>query len=641
MIKVAMIGAGSVVFARNLTGDLLSFPEFRDGAIAYMDVDADRLDVAARLGRKVADALGARPRIEATVDRRAALDGADFVINMVQVGGFDSTLVDFEIPRKYGLNFTIADTTGPGGMFRALRTFPVLTGLCRDIEEVCPRAILLNYSNPMSMNMRAVAATSCVRAVGLCHSVQGTLAELMGYVGEDPAAVSFVCAGINHMAFYLRLERDGADLYPRLFEAMARADVYDSNRVRFELMRRLGYFVTESSEHNAEYSPFFLAHGREHAARFAVPVDEYLRRCDAIVGEFERLRAFARSDEAIREVRKSREYGSAIVHGVATGRPAVVYANVPNRGSISNLPESAIVEVATVVDRAGCRPTVVGELPPQLVAYMMPHVMQHELFVRAAVEGRRDHVYHAAMTDPLTASRLTADRIVQMCDELIAAHGFVDEGGVLPRLDRTPTRVPTCGHTFARVDPRALRASWQATRDRSAAATFVESWHVIGPFVSPRAGEVSLDLATPVEAEFAGRADGAVNLKATYPRPEGANGDATGEGGPLEWEKVFASTKNGAVNLTAELGPHEWAVAYGYAEVESEIERETVLRCGSDDGIRIWLNGEQVHTHEARRPYHPHSDTVPVRLRAGVNRLLVKVDNAKYDWSFGVAVDSP
>src|SRR5438067_6268199 len=190
-----MIGAGSVVFSKNLTGDILSYPEFKNASFSYMDIDADRLQVGASLCRKVAKALGADPKIEATQDRRSALAGADFVINMVQIGGFDSTLVDFEIPRKYGLNFTIADTTGPGGLFRALRTFPMLSGLARDMAEICPRAVLLNYSNPMSMNMQTITRTSAIRAVGLCHSVQGTFDQLMGYIGEDPGQVAFLCAG--------------------------------------------------------------------------------------------------------------------------------------------------------------------------------------------------------------------------------------------------------------------------------------------------------------------------------------------------------------------------------------------------------------------------------------------------------------
>jgi alpha-galactosidase len=626
LIKVAMIGAGSVVFSKNLTGDILSYPEFKNATLSYMDVDADRLEVGANLCRKVAKALGANPKIEATLDRRQALDGADFVINMVQIGGFDSTLVDFEIPRKYGLNFTIADTTGPGGFFRALRTYPMLTSLCRDMEKLCPRAVLLNYSNPMSMNMQTVFRTSCIRAVGLCHSVQGTFDQLMGYIGEDPADVAFVCAGINHMAFYLRIERDGVDLYPRLFEAMNRPEVYNTNPVRFELMKRLGFFVTESSEHNAEYSPFFIPRGQGVIAKFNVPIDEYLRRCDNIVDEFERMKCLGRSDEPM-AVHRSHEYGSTIIHSMVTGQPSVVYGNQPNDGAITNLPKSAIVEVATVIDRAGLRPTTVGELPPQLVAYMQPHVSQHELFIRAVLEGRRDHVYQAAMFDPLTAASLSLDQIVEMCDELIAAHGYEDQGGCLPRLDKTPTRVPACGKRFDKVDPRHLRASWDAAQAK-AAEDFLLSWQVVGPFKSPKEGQICLDYPTPVEEDFHRGGDGGVNLKSTY----------DGTGARLAWKKVTASKKNGMVNLTAELGPHEWAIAYGYTEIHSEQPRRARLRCGSDDGIRIWLNGQIVHSHEARRSYKPHSDSLTVQLNAGLNRLLVKIDNARYGWGFGVAV---
>jgi alpha-galactosidase len=456
VIKVAMIGAGSVVFSKNLTGDILSFPQFKGATFSYMDIDAERLEVGANLCRKVARTLGANPKIEATQDRRAALRGADFVINMVQIGGFNSTLVDFEIPRKYGLNFTIADTTGPGGFFRALRTFPMLAELCRDMEELCPKAWLLNYSNPMSMNMQTITRTSNVRAVGLCHSVQGTLDRILGYIGEKSSDVAFTCAGINHMAFYLKLEKEGSDLYPRLFEAMDRPDAYQTNKVRFEMMRRLGYFVTESSEHNAEYNPWFIPHGDACCRNFNVPIDEYLRRCDAIVDEFERMRTFSRSDEHM-EVNRSHEYGSTIIHSITTGTPSVVYGNMANRSAIANLPKTAIVEVPTVVDRSGCQHTTVGELPPQLIAYMQPHVSQHELFIRAAMEGRRDHVYQAAMFDPLTAATLPPDKIVEMCDELIAAHGEV-----LPPLDRKKTLVPTSGKSFGTVDPKLLRASWDA-----------------------------------------------------------------------------------------------------------------------------------------------------------------------------------
>ncbi len=401
-----------------------------------------------------------------TADRREALRGADFVINMVQIGGFDSTLVDFEIPRKYGLHFTIADTTGPGGLFRALRTFPMLTALCRDMQEICPKAVLLNYSNPMSMNMQTISRTSDVRAVGLCHSVQGTFDQLMGYLGEDPQTVAFICAGINHMAFYLRIEKDGHDLYPRLFDAMSRPDIYTTNRVRFELMRRLGYFVTESSEHNAEYSPFFIPHGKDSIVRHAVPLNEYLCRCEKSIGEFERMKAACQSDEPI-EVRRSHEYGSTIIHAMVTGAPTVVYGNMPNRGAIANLPADAIAEAPTLVDRSGLQFTTVGPLPPQLLGYMQPHVIQHELFIRAAMEGRRDHLYQAAMFDPLTSATLTLDQIVELCDELIAAHGFVSDGGCLPPLDAKKTLVSCSGKTFGPADPAQLRASWTAAKSEA------------------------------------------------------------------------------------------------------------------------------------------------------------------------------
>ena len=621
MIKVAMIGAGSVVFSRNLTGDILSYPQFREATFSYMDIERDRLEVGANLCRKVALALGAKPKIESTTDRREALRGADFVINMVQIGGFDSTLVDFEIPRKYGLNFTIADTTGPGGLFRALRTFPMLTGLCRDMQEVCPRAILLNYSNPMSMNMQTITRTSGVRAVGLCHSVQGTLDQLMGYIGENSQDVAFVCAGINHMAFYVRLEKDGVDLYPRLFEAMHRPDVYNSNKVRFELMRRLGHFVTESSEHNAEYNPWFIPHGRDHARKFGVPIDEYLRRCDCIIDEFERLKVFSRCDEPM-EVRRSHEYGSTIIHSVVTGTPSVVYGNMPNRGAIANLPATAIAEAPTLVDRSGLKFTTVGELPPQLIAYMAPHVAQHELFIRAAMEGRWDHVYQAAMFDPLTAATLTLDQTVEMCDELIAAHGEL-----LPPMDCRRTLVPTSGKSFGTVDPRSLRASWDKAQAGGCGDVITE-WHVIGPFFCERERRNGLELKTDVEADFARRGDGSMDLCAVYnmaPRQR------------LRWS-VARSGPRGFVDLSRALGQNDWAVAYAYAEFHSKEAGNALLRCGSDDGIKIWLNGALVHHNEIGRTYAPGSDEVPVRLIPGANRLLLKVDNYTRNWGFGIAV---
>lgn len=631
MIKIAMIGAGSVVFSKNLTGDILSFPEFRNATIAYMDIDKDRLEVGASLCRRLAKSIGAKPKIEATLDRRKALAGADFVINMVQIGGFNSTLVDFEIPRKYGLNFTIADTTGPGGFFRALRTYPMLKGLCADMMELCPSATLLNYSNPMSMNMQTVFRTSNVRAVGLCHSVQGTHSQLMGYINEKPQDTNFVCAGINHMAFFLSLRKNGEDLYPRLFEAMNDPHVFNSNKVRFELMKRLGYFVTESSEHNAEYCAYFIPHGKEQIAKFAVPLDEYLRRCDTIVDEFDRLKKLSRSKTADKplEVHRSHEYGSNIIHSIVSGQPRVVYGNLPNRGCIDNLPATAIAEAPTLVDRNGLALAKVGELPPQCAAYMMPHVMQHELFIRAAMEGRRDHVYHAAMNDPLTAATMPPDKIVEMCDELIAAHGFEKSGGCLPALDAKKTLVPTSGKNFSTVDPRDLRKSWDDAQAASGEEA-IKEWQLIGPFPGKKKGQISLDEVTPVDKDFARSKEGEVDLSMRY---EIGNQQ-------LKWKKVTAN-KKGYVDLSGEVANQEWCIAYGYTEIEEVHGRETVLSLGSDDGIQVWLNGKSVFKLETGRGYSAGSDSCPIYLKPGINRILVKIDNYTYGWGFGLAVPKP
>ena len=625
MIKVAMIGAGSVVFSKNLTGDILSFPEFKNATLCYMDIDEERLRVGADLCRKVAKSLDANPTIEATTDRRKALQGADFVINMVQIGGFNSTLVDFEIPRKYGLNFTIADTTGPGGLFRALRTFPMLSGLARDMDEICPNATLLNYSNPMSMNIQTVTRTSNIRVVGLCHSVQGTLDELLRYIGEKAEDVAFICAGINHMAFYTKLEKDGQDLYPRLFEAMNDPAIFAKNKVRFELMKRLGYFITESSEHNAEYSPYFMPHGRDMIEKYDVPIDEYLRRCDGIVDEFERMKKFSKSDAPM-EVHRSHEYGSTIIHSMVTGKPSVVYGNMPNRGAISNLPHNAIAELPTLVDRAGLQFTQVGELPPQLIGYMQPHVTQQELFIRAALEGRRDHVYQAAMFDPLTAATLTLDKIVEMCDELIEA-----QRGDLPNLDAKKTLVPTSGKTFSPPTAQQLRDSWDAAQKQKTEDT-INNWKVIGPFKASRNDDL-LNFPTPLEAELGTQSneDRVLDLGKTY-------GDSADKdnAGTLSWKDV--SAYKGFVDLAKTCGAIEYAVAYAYAEIESVHSRETVLKCGSDDGIKVWINGKVVHENDVQRGHTAGSDQAPIHLNAGVNRVLVKVSQLAGGWGFSVEI---
>ncbi len=421
MAKITFIGAGSVVFTKNLLGDILGFPELQDCTISLHDIDPARLDVAERMARWTAQTLGATPKIEASTDRKKALTGADYVINMIQVGGHAATLIDFEIPAKYGLQQTIADTHGIGGIFRALRTIPVMLDIAYDMEIVCPGALLLNYTNPMSMLCWAVFQATSVPIVGLCHSVQHTTRQISEYAGVPYEEVTYLGAGINHVAWILRFEHKGQDAYPLLREALEAGRIPADDQVRAELFRRLGYYVTESSEHNAEYSAHFIPHPGE-IERYHIPINEYIRRSERNLQEFEEIRDKLMRGESF-EIQRSAEYASLIIHSIETGQPRVIYGNVQNNALIENLPEGCCVEVPCLIDRNGIQPTHIGTIPPQLAGMCRLHVTVQELTVKAALEGNRDHIYHAAMLDPLVAATLPLDRIWAMVDDLIAAHG--------------------------------------------------------------------------------------------------------------------------------------------------------------------------------------------------------------------------
>lgn len=424
MPKIAFIGAGSTVFAKNLLGDILSFPELANATISLFDIDAERLSTSAIVARKIARAVGAAPTLQATTDRREALADADYAICMMQVGGYrPSTVIDFDIPKKYGLRQTIADTLGVGGIMRGLRTIPVLLDMCRDMEELCPNVTFLNYVNPMAMNCWAISRASTIRTIGLCHSVQDTACTLADDIGVPLAEINYLAAGINHVNFYLRFERNGEDLYPRIRQVVEDGRVPDHNRVRYEVLTKLGYFVTESSEHFSEYTPWFIKRDRpDLIERFNVPLDEYIRRCERHIHEWQQLRVELESAAPI-AARRSPEYGSLIIHSMETGTPRVVYGNVPNHGLIRNLPQECIVEVPCVVDKNGVQPTKIGALPPQLAALMQTNINVQALAVEAALTGKREHIYHAAMLDPHTAAELDLDQIYALVDDLIEAHG--------------------------------------------------------------------------------------------------------------------------------------------------------------------------------------------------------------------------
>ena len=436
MPKITLIGAGSTVFAKTLLGDILSFPELNHSTIALMDIDAERLRTSALVAHKVAKALSAEPNIIATRDRRQALEGADYVINMIQVAGYKpGTVIDFEIPKKYGLRQTIGDTLGIGGIMRALRTIPVLLDICRDMEQVCPDALLLQYSNPMAMNCWAINKASRIRTVGLCHSVQGTAAQLARDIGVPYDEIEYLSAGINHMAFYLKFARNGEDLYPRIRQVIADKRVPDWNRVRYEVLNRFGYFVTESSEHFAEYVPWFIKRdGEDIIEEFNIPLDEYMRRCEAQIAGWRAMQEYLEADGDVK-IERSHEYGALIIHSIESDTPRTVYGNVMNSALsqagngvepsrlIDNLPRESCVEVPCLVDKHGLKPQHVGKIPPQLAALMNTNINVQALTVEAALTRRREHVYHAAMLDPHTAAELPLDQIKALVDELIAAHG--------------------------------------------------------------------------------------------------------------------------------------------------------------------------------------------------------------------------
>ena len=435
--KVAMIGAGSTVFMKNIVGDLLQRPALAGMQVALMDIDETRLEESALVANKIIDTLGVSATVETFTDQRAALDGADFVIVAFQIGGYEpATVTDFDIPNKYGLRQTIADTLGVGGIMRGLRTVPHLWAVCEDMLAVCPDAIMLQYVNPMAINTWAITARyPAIRQVGLCHSVQGTASELANDLDIPYGRIRYRAAGINHMAFYLTFEEvmeDGSyrDLYPDLVRAYREGRAPKPgwnprcpNKVRYEMLTRLGYFVTESSEHFAEYTPWFIKGGRpDLIEKFGIPLDEYPKRCIEQIERWNQQAENYRKANTI-EVNASHEYASSIVNSAWTGEPSVIYGNVRNEGFITSLPDGAAVEVPCLVDRNGVQPTHVGALPPQLTALIRTNLNVQELTVQALLTENREHIYHAAMMDPHTAAELDLDQIWAVVDDLIAAHG--------------------------------------------------------------------------------------------------------------------------------------------------------------------------------------------------------------------------
>lgn len=429
MVKITFIGAGSTVFAKNVLGDAMLTPSLRSATIALYDIDEDRLQESELMLKNInKNSNEGRATIQSYYNRKEALRGADFVINAIQVGGYEpSTVIDFEIPKKYGLKQTIADTLGIGGIFRALRTIPVMLAFAREMEEVCPNALLLNYTNPMAMLTMAVSKGTNIKTVGLCHSVQVCVPDLFQNLGiqEDYDLNDFQwkIAGINHMAWLLEITHKGQDFYPVIKAKALEKPLPHNDAVRFELMRNFGYYITESSEHNAEYHPYFIkSNYPELIERFGIPIDEYLSRCVAQISGWEKQRDDIVHNGQLTHTR-SREYASYIMDAIVTGKPTMIAGNVMNTGLITNLPTDSCVEVPCLVDKNGIQPTYIGDLPTQLAALNRTNINVQQLTVEAALTLSKDKIYQAALMDPHTSSELSIDDIRQLVDDLIEAHG--------------------------------------------------------------------------------------------------------------------------------------------------------------------------------------------------------------------------
>lgn len=428
MSKITFMGAGSTVFAKNVLGDCLLTPALQDSEIALYDIDQQRLKDSQKMLENINQNCNQnRAKINSYLgvkERQAALENADFVINAIQVGGYrPCTVTDFEIPKKYGLRQTIGDTLGIGGIFRALRTIPVMLDFARDMEEVCPEALFLNYTNPMSMVTGAVQKTSSIETVGLCHSVQICAESLLKGVGLSTENINWEIAGINHMAWLLKITRRGKDLYPEIKKRAREGNIPDHDRVRFEIMKQFGYYVTESSEHNAEYMPYFIKNNYpELVDKYNIPLDEYPRRCEEQIKDWENMREDLVENKNL-EHQRTREYASYIMEAVKTDEPFKIGGNVLNNSLITNLPEEACVEVPCLVDGNGISPCHVGKLPPQLAALNRTNINVHLMTIKAALTRKKEYIYQAALLDPHTAAELSIEDIRNMVDEMITAHG--------------------------------------------------------------------------------------------------------------------------------------------------------------------------------------------------------------------------
>ncbi|MDT3959923.1 alpha-glucosidase/alpha-galactosidase [Staphylococcus kloosii] len=425
MKKITFLGAGSTVFAKNVLGDCMTVDALQDFEFALFDINEARLNDSEMMLNNLKKGMNSTVTVRSYQDRKEALRGAKYVINAIQVGGYDpATITDFEVPKNYNLRQTIADTLGIGGIFRNLRTIPIMQAFAQDIKEVCPDAWFLNYTNPMAV-LTNIMLQEGIKTVGLCHSVQVCANDLLESLDLPTDHIQSKIAGINHMAWLLEITRDGEDLYPEIKKrAKAKQQSTHNDMVRFELMDKFGYYVTESSEHNAEYHPYFIkSEYPELIEQYNIPLDEYPRRCVNQIEAWQHMRDDIVNDQNLTHER-THEYGSYIIEAMETNEPYKIGGNVLNAGGlISNLPKNAVVEVPCLVDASGVNPTYIGDLPEQLAALNRTNINTQLLTIEAALTQKKEKIYQAAMLDPHTAAELSISDIIALCDDLIEAHG--------------------------------------------------------------------------------------------------------------------------------------------------------------------------------------------------------------------------
>ncbi len=428
MTKIVFIGSGSIIFAKNLIGDCFLTECLRDSEIALVDIDQNRLDLSCQMISNLNRSINAgRAKISAHLDRREALGGADFVITAIHVGGYNRALPDYELPLKYGLRQTYADTLGIGGLFRGLRVAPVILGIARDMEELCPQAWLLNYVNPMAMITGTVLKASQIHAVGLCHSVQVCASTLLEELGLDYPEVEYSIAGVNHQAWLLKITSQGRDLYPEI-KAAAAQQSHHPDQVRLEIMKKFGYCVTESSIHTAEYTPYFIKKAYPGLAESFGLNTEMFREWKNDQNNFYAGPVQAMIEDEHLSHTRTVEYSSHIMEAMLTNEPITINGNVLNQGYIDNLPQNSCVEVPCVVDGRGITPQHFGALPPQCAGLNRTYLNPVDLASEAILTGKKEHVYHAALLDPHTSAELTADEIIALCDDMLESNrGWIPE----------------------------------------------------------------------------------------------------------------------------------------------------------------------------------------------------------------------